>query len=340
MFTLITLVLLAADRNDAEATLALTCDANEASQLAITTFYARASFEYPGRVIPSGVRAPEPCRRAEYWRRSNAVRVIEDYPDELDEYLIMHDRRYLLSKHRLPDGTTRLGANLRAETDCLANIWRFALFEFEGQPLYSFLRSNSTGTSVREEELDGRRCIRITQQDKNALRNFWIDPSINHLARRITVLFPDGIVDDKRVTSFREFEKGFFFPTQMDWMRGPEADVRLRRGTVRVVKLDVVKINQPLPDSDFQIRYPRGTPISDEIAGTWFTVDENGRPMEAPKPLAATTPNAPGQPAFPIAQTSPDADSTSSVNWKLIWVLAVVAVISGLWASRRRLRRV
>ncbi len=101
-------------------------------------------------------------------------------------------------------------------------------------------------------------------QDGGLLR-VYAAPSLGYVLPRIEFLGGGGkVMDEYQAEGFHEVAQGLYFPTTMS------CNVYNSHGLVQTTlyRLTAVShINEPIPDSEFQIDIPRGTTVMDERSG-------------------------------------------------------------------------
>ncbi len=300
-------------------------EGNRASQEVIHTLYARVRLSYPDRSIPQGVKAPDPCQGGEYWRRAGTVRVREVFPAMVNEHLLTDSQSRLISKHYSGNQLTEVGTNLRgrAQTALLVDVWELGLLSFNRVALYDHLAKVADQATVKEVLVNGHPSIHISHPSGQNECSFWIDPAVNHLARKSAVRLAGGTVLETEVQEFQEHLPGVFFPKRIvrKYQPGPGAKERAWRIDVL---FDTVQVNKPINGDVFRLKYPRDVVLADEIQGLRYKVDEDGNRIGAASPLVSAVPNAPDHPAQ--SQTPLDAEGGSGIPWR--WVVPSVLLVA------------
>lgn len=105
----------------------------------------------------------------------------------------------------------------------------------------------------------------------------YFDKSVNFLVKK--AIYTQIKTNFRRiieVTSFKSYDNGIFFP---------ESVVNRSFDGEKLTKLTVAKftnvvINEKIPEEIFQIRYPHGILLVDNIKKTNYPINENGEPIE------------------------------------------------------------
>lgn len=114
-----------------------------------------------------------------------------------------------------------------------------------------------------------------------------LDPAANYMVRktRSESTSPDGYTSGSEVVRFKEAAPGVYFPEQLvikRWKAGkaqPDDTVTFRN----------VVVNQPIPDSTFDLKYRNGIYLTDRIERKEYQVNENGLPIGSKRPMATAT---------------------------------------------------
>ncbi len=188
------------------------------------------------------------------------------------------------------------------------------------------------------EKLDGADSIRLDlEMDAEGSKfEIWLDIGTNYLFKRI-VSTPRGKPGlEFRMSEFKEIKKGIFCPTK--------AERILYRGTKTRIELTDIRVNDPIPDSVFDVRLAPGGLFTDESDGKVYKAGSDGKPGSVVGRVVLPAGEA-TSPAPTLAATPLNADDP--VWWSWPRVLAIASVIVGLgavvcvvdpifWARNRR----
>ncbi len=186
------------------------------------------------------------------------------------------------------------------------------------------------------ELISGDPCHKISMDQGNATEYFWFDPKKNYLIRR-TQYHPNynkKIYFEREVEKFIEPKPGVWFPSQTISRQSRSGKmVIFGRTTFRNVV-----VNGPIPDSTFQLKFPVGTKVTDNRAGTYYVVGENEEPVGPVIPKAVPRNLSPAEVQMPTGVSLPgQSEGTPTWVWAVVGasVLATSAIGYGLWWRRR-----
>lgn len=145
------------------------------------------------------------------------------------------------------------------------------------QPLGEVLGKGKVNLETMEE-VNGHKCYKldVTFPEEKTLKRaeIWIDPSVGYRFRRIRVYGPEG----RKVCSidsigFKEVKEGIWFPVE-----GVQKLYSFRRGILTETKrliVEEVKLNTDIPESCFEIKFPKGVSVYDFRTNESFIVGES-----------------------------------------------------------------
>lgn len=168
-------------------------------------------------------------------------------------------------------------------------------------------------------------------------KNSWtveiqLDPALNYLAKRTVYTASSANGTFRRVAEVLEFSEvlpGVFFPIRV---QGQSTD-RGKKWSAFTARLTNIRINEPLPDDIFQVRYPPGIFLSDGIRGEVYQVDADGNAISESRPMGKVPP-----PPLGVAQGSGTETKNEATSWTR-WILPVslgLLAIAGMIAAIRR----
>ncbi len=161
-------------------------------------------------------------------------------------------------------------------------------------------------------------------------------PAANYMVRKTERLddTPNGYTSSAEVTAFREGPPGVFFPARVVVKRKTGG----KDEPDEVFTFHDIKINAPIPDAAFDLKFRAGSRVTDRIQGTKYKVDEAGRQVGPAEPMAVSA-----SPAISPADPDPPTETRAEPRRAGWWVLPAsvgLLAVSGLWlfARRRALR--
>lgn len=286
----------------------------------------------------TSLRLPDPCRGGEYWRKPGLVRMREEYAEGQTDWLLKNGVSYASSKSTGDAGQAGYAAgNRRAErASHVLDVWAHALFSLDRLPIHEYFTKYRDRLSVTAEVLDGAKCVVVTadHRPQKCKLQFWLDPAINHLVRAIRTIEDDGSVFESVITRFREHHAGVYFPERGITRYQPAPGKNQRPWEQE--STFVAEINVPISDDIFQIRYHPGVTFVDEINGSAYRVDADGKPIGAATPLAVNPIESP--PAEIGTQTR--LEDTDGTPWwwyaSILFAASAVVAIIVLYVKRNR----
>ncbi len=165
----------------------------------------------------------------------------------------------------------------------------------------------------------------------------WLDPAVNHLIRKAirTEETDQGqIVTEMTVEQFAEPKPGLFLPTKVT-QRAKVGKAEFPGVTLTATDL---RVNESIPPATFQLAFPVGTRVSDQIRGTTYTVTADG--SQAKPGVTFPVAEPPQGESRPTA-TPADADDPAWPWWKrIVLASALLVILAGavVWVRRRKSR--
>jgi hypothetical protein len=211
-------------------------------------------------------------------------------------------------------------------------------------PLEIFLLQPRNALAWKTDQLDGNKVVRIDLSiprtrgdDKRRDFELWLDPKVNHLARKLITRTEgnDGSRTVLEVLKFDEPVPGVFFPVVSKLIayqdNKPEVTIDIEVSDLRV--------NQPIADSVFTLEIPAGAFVADEISGTSYTMvagggktDVQNRPrMDVAAIGIQSDPNAPK----PTPWQEAHPETLTSGLWYIAAAFFVLLAVGTLWLRRR-----
>jgi hypothetical protein len=201
-------------------------------------------------------------------------------------------------------------------------IWQWTLFELpECKQTLSQLLAEGEVKSQRRIADVGHALIFLSIRDSKGRRyEIWVDPSANYLIRKLichTSKPKAEIRIEGEVVSFQEVKPGVFFPARLvhsiisngTWLEKAEAT------------LTEIRINESMPEGQFQHTLPVGTWVTDNERGTWHTIGPDGQPTKS-------VPIAPSSPPIPLGTGSPLTAEDHGWPWHRFVLICSVIIFS------------
>jgi hypothetical protein len=133
---------------------------------------------------------------------------------------------------------------------------------------------------VRRVRENGRDLVHVKVSHKRADQEFWFDPQVNCLLRKVVARYgpeKEGSVE-RSVSEFQECKPGIFFPTS-------SSAVIYEKGKRSASYSDTyanIKINEPLGADVFRLEFPPGIMVRDNVKKQLHKTDERGEPRLPP----------------------------------------------------------
>lgn len=318
---------------------------NASTVSVIQTLYAKVNF----KVIPAGHQEPSLAYSAQYWREPGLVRVrdrcLQGRAGQLIEFLRTEGQQRAVTRlPRQQPNTFTIGLRIAKEwrPTILTDVWKLALMgippmdteEKPPLPISEALRQMKLKRVTAESGPNGR-LTRLTLADDDDTYDVWLDPAVNWLVRKVVRQRDKsprepGSRSEYTIADFREVQPGIFFPTKMTL----QYEVNGKHSVTHEAEFSDVKINQ-LHQPPFPLKLPLygGMPATDEIAGTTYMVDADGKPTGKVKALRyAPAPVA----AMPDPNTQPGPSWLRHSSTWLIGLSLSCAAAAAFLAYRRR----
>lgn len=105
---------------------------------------------------------------------------------------------------------------------------------------------------------------------------------MNYLVRKTVYTQAKGAYRrEDEVVQFKECSPGVFFPERLVGRSGPGGNLDFHHQTL----ISDIRVNQPLPEGIFRLRYPEGIPFEDHIRGVRYLANSDGSPISKEEPL-------------------------------------------------------
>ncbi len=165
----------------------------------------------------------------------------------------------------------------------------------------------------------------------------YFDPSVNYLAQKSIYINDAGknsSRNENEITQFTECSPSLFFPERGSGRSGKPDNWNFEHSTV----ISEIRVNQPLPENIFRMRYPYNVIMSDDTRGTTYRIDENGKRISSETPMAkAVIP----PPSADLPTSGPNTETKEEpLSWYR-WILPVslAILVVGIVAAYLRRRR-
>jgi len=290
---------------------------------------------------------------SEFWLSAQAIRAKIIEGDETYDYTWKDSVRMGLHTRSGERGGVELSANKAGYANRhlhRCDAWSRGLFVltlpgtiFE-YPLEQLAAESQAPNRVERKTVDGRPIVAIvlvfpvSESPKRPEKwgvEVQLDPAVNYLVRKtiytMTTATGAKYEREEEVIKFVEPLPGIYFPEKIVGHDGFDGKVRSTRETT----ISGIKINQPLPENIFQLRYPNGIYMTDSVTNTTYQIDADGRPTSGSAPLGTIPPPPAGKMEPTIAPTETTEEPASPTRWVLPISLAVLLAGIGLYVYRR-----
>lgn len=285
--------------------------------------------------------------RGEYWRKEDQVRVrqtlLGGQLQRTSDIFILESQRIWLSNAEQMGNQRQPNGTIAARTDrTLDKVWELALLIFAG-PKYErwtfdeLLTKSCRLRSAKRVTEAGHQYCYIDLTHENGRLEFWFDPGVNYLVRKVVIHEPPQIGSKEKarhwqgtVMRFKEVIPGTFFPELV------AGEVVVDGRTIHADQRTFtdIRINEQFPKDIFTVRYVPGMEIADSTQGKTLRADANGRLRVVPgKDLSLTQPAPLGAPGEQYPTTD---EPRSLTRWILPVSVAVLAVAGIAWLVRRK----
>jgi hypothetical protein len=154
-------------------------------------------------------------------------------------------------------------------------------------PFQEYARAANRIGKTERRTVDGRElyAVQLYFDPKDAQGAPWLvevsfDPQVNYLIRKFMRETRSGAKfkshGEEQVVKFAEVAPGLYFPERIEG-RDNLGDGQHITTTTAVIS--DTKINQPLPEGIFQLRFPPGTYMADSLRKSSYRVDQDGNPI-------------------------------------------------------------
>lgn len=292
-------------------------------------FHLKQRIERPA-INEGAMKFVEVESRGEYWCKPGLVRGREENGEIRSEWLHRNGVEYTSAKVKGDEGSPLYAAgSRRADRSAhYLDAWSYALFTLDRLRIDEYFAKHRDCLTVSSDVRNGVKCAVVTadHRSRKYKMQFWMDPSVNHLVRAMRMIMDDGTVMESEVAAFREHQPGVFFPEHMATHFRPAPNRKSERPWDGDCVL-TAEINRPIPDRIFQIKYQPRVTFVDQLNGTAYPVDADGRRIGPVKPLVGDSPNAP--PVSPTAAARGE-EMAETPWWKYILAVSITGVIASL----------
>jgi hypothetical protein len=294
----------------------------------------------------------------EYWRSGSNVRLHWTQHGNANQAVIRDGVVRYQVKQDVADSQTRNHPEVRQNLEAGRFYWHGAVERFDGRSPFSFdpwanancafSDGGKAGSatfdqfagnherefhSIRRVTEDGVATVAVEFRLQGFTCTFHLDPAANYMVRktRSESTSANGYTSGSEVVRFKEAAPGVYFPEQVvlkRWNAGkPQPD--------ETVTFRNVVVNQPIPDSVFDLKYRRGIYVLDRIEGKKYQVNEAGAPLGAKGPLAtaATVPVDPRAEDTPLTETK---EEPRRWGWWILPLSVTVLCVAGTAVFVRR----
>jgi len=187
-------------------------------------------------------------------------------------------------------------------------------------------------------ELDYPRNKEFTVKGNWSIEIF-LDPAANYLIwkeeRQVETQSAGTYRHAAEVTGFQEHQPGVFLPTgvQNKSFQGDQETLSV------TTTLSAVRVNEPIPESMFRLRFPHNALVADNIRNTMYRVDAEGRRIFEEQPINRSpgTLNPITAPVTPPPAGEITKEEPKSWNrWILPGAAAVLVLAGGVAVWKRR----
>ena len=286
-------------------------------------------------------------RKCIYWRTPNGVRLREVRGVQtLDAEIIGGESRLIITDTRIGESQQEVGmtidvADLRiVDTD----PWELSMFSLpvgiyskDQYPVYTLSEAVDVG-NIRNsswEELNGQRLakLRVDIEEKRRSYEIWANPNYNWMIVKAnhTVNDEDGNIlfrNEYRATDYIEIEDAIFVPQRVDVIM----KFKDLPPIVRVARIKNITVNQPLPPIPPMPKIKRGSMVVNEIEGTAYVTNEDGRQIGVTKRI--------GEPVVAYGSNDDQARSDRVTAPRVGYIVLAIGITAGsIWALRRLKKR-
>lgn len=300
------------------------------------------------------VEATHPKREVlgegEYWRDGNTVRVRRhatgggfiDYRISGGEVRVVTT----LSQDQVHNKQGIVGAASRTSEDDFptrTDVYYEMLLSLKSPDgnfadLEELIAASTSKVEVATRHLDGDECVAIafalvSKTGSQSQYTYWLARSKNYLIQQIDCIRDKQYAYKRKITSWDEPIPGVIVPIASEL-------TALKDGKIwdgRTAVLSGVVVNEPIPASVMALPpLPRGSLLTDKIAGVQGNVDANWRPIGKMKPYAPVV--LPPQTVSPDAAehtTQSTTEPTSTGDWIVLASMGLLIAGLGVLGYRR-----
>jgi len=185
-----------------------------------------------------------------------------------------------------------------------------------------------------ERRLDqGRDMVFVQISHDLSTLKMWFDPNVNYLLRKV-VMSPkksrdEGYVECE-VIHFREYSPAVYFPEVIEHRTYREG----RLSGTKTVKLESAVVNEPISARLFQLNFPVGIRVADQMQGKTYKVGLGESEADGTQRPLAIGPAVSGRPEGGL-QTETRVEQVPRSHLILPLSLAVLIVVVGVSVFRR-----
>lgn len=212
--------------------------------------------------------------------------------------------------------------------------WAWGLFEMVDSVgmADALLKSGQYVERVESDLVEGKKYVRVDFKRQGEMElSAWFDPTVNYLvARYVGNNSNSGIRDEHVVKNFLEPEPGVFFPAAVHYkVRGGD---KLTLETSVVVKS--IRINDKIEPNVFSLVFPKGTAVTDEIAGVRYVSLADETP-DTSHGVRTLPPKSKGRIQHATGQAPIEPTKWSSIAY---WIVALLVMSCGGFLIIKRFR--
>jgi hypothetical protein len=280
---------------------------------------------------------------AEYWRSLDSFRI--KYKSGLRKFdaIRQGDRVRVLTRQRSKDGKEEIVGQVRqfrGEQLGPCDVWQHALFTFFRPGSKALLSFDELLAMPKQldgilHKREGDRVYVVVRLSHAPWRyEIWFDPHVNFLVAKTIFSTATGDVNsipfrrETKVTGFKEIAPGLFFPEQVKSQIFKDGKFT---GS-RIAKFSDVQVNQRQPPDIFELRFPGGITIVDQIEGKRYQTHESGKAVPGTEdPIRGGVP----LPANAVQRTETRQEPERWTRWVLWASLGILALAGTAWLYQR-----
>jgi hypothetical protein len=285
--------------------------------------------------IDGSVKLVESASDGEFWCKPGLVRGHETLGHLRSDWLHRNGVEYHSASFKEDQSLPWYSAGRRSShrSSHYLDVWSYTLFTLERLRIDEYFAKHRDCLSVSRETFNGAKCEVVTADHRSHKykMQFWLDPSVNYLVRAMRMIMDNGSILESEITAFREHQPGVFFPERVVRRSRPPPNGKDEVPWDEEAVL-VAEINRPVPDDVFQIKYHSGVVFVDELNGTMYAVDAEGRrtgPVQQ---------GIGGSPEAPLANSPilvPASDSTATPGWMFLMAVSIAGIVVSLFVLGR-----